>query len=125
MTEEDLEEFHKQMDAAQSNEERQQIRLRWMPHMARCMRSTNTHIKAIEKSVGTQFQLLEARCEEIHKDVCDLGAKVDRLHETPKWKDNKMEWLKANWVWVVVMLYIAQSLLGLNVASLIERFFGS
>ena len=32
MTEEDLEEFHKQMDAAQSNEERQQIRLRWMPH---------------------------------------------------------------------------------------------
>ena len=110
MTDEDLETFTKLMEQAKTDEERSRIRSQWLPHLSRCLVSTNRHVKAVE----------DALCS-VTEGIKNLGEKMDRLHSVPKFKEDKIGWLKANWMWCVIMLYILQSLFGVNVAGMIQK----
>ena len=109
MTDDDLETFTKLMEQAKTDEERNRIRSQWLPHLSRCLVSTNRHVKAVE----------DALCS-VTEGITKLGEKMEHLHSVPKFKDDKIGWLKANWMWCVIMLYILQSLFGIDVASIIQ-----
>lgn len=112
MTDEEMTTFERQMKEAKSEEERIRIRELWQPHMMRCLNSTNRRIKKIEGLMAT------------HEDIDKIFSRINTLHAAPSWKDNKVEWLKANWMWLVVMFYIFQSMFGVNVAEHIQRILG-
>ncbi|MGN0885711.1 MAG: hypothetical protein ACI4RT_01810 [Candidatus Spyradenecus sp.] len=115
MHDEDIATFDKQMSNAKTDEERTNLLWQWFPHFARCLNSTNAHIKAVERAQNDGLA-------EIRKGLDTIRATIEELHRVPRWSTDKLGWLKANWMWVVIMLYIAQSMLGVNVAVLIERF---
>lgn len=106
MTYEDMERFFEELMAATTEEERQAVRARWLPMLVRCLDSTNAHVKEAEKMAREA----ESLAKEARDGVIALKATVETLHKTPKWSEDKMGWLKANWMWVVVMLYMLQSL---------------
>lgn len=103
MTDEEMTTFDHQMKDAKTEEERQRIRELWQPHMMRCLNSTNRRVKSIEGAMAT------------HADVDKIFTRINELHAKAKWKDNKVEWMKENWMWVVVFLYMIQSLFGIDV----------
>lgn len=111
MTDDELETFMRLMEQAQSEEEKRRIQEQWLPHLSRCLVSTNRHVKAVEEAL-----------QELGTNIVDIKNKIDRLQAAPTWKEDKWGWLKANWMWCVIMLYMLQNLFGVNVASLIERF---
>lgn len=109
MTDDELQTLSKLMENAKSEEERRHIQEQWLPHLSRCLVSTNLHVKAVEEAVAN----LTATMKEIND-------KMSSLHSAPSWKDDKVGWIKANWMWCVILLYVLQSLFGIDVASLIR-----
>lgn len=99
MTDEEKSLLEEQLKKAETPEARLEVWLLWWPHMARCLASTNRHVKSAETSLGN-----------INAGLNALVDKVNKLHAKAKWKDGKLEWLKENWMWVVVFLYMIQSL---------------
>lgn len=112
MTDEEMTTFEHQMHDAKTEEERKRIRELWQPHMMRCLNSTNRRVKKIENAMAT------------HEDVDKIFTRINSLHAAPHWKDNKLEWLKVNWMWLVVMFYIIQSLLGVDVGEYVQQILG-
>lgn len=113
MTDHDIQERRRQLDAAQTPEERIIIERVWQEKSLRCQAHTAERVKQLLKDAATKT------------DIHEIVEKIDRLHSSPKWKDNKLEWLKANWMWVLVLLYMLQSMFGVNVSAIIERIFES
>lgn len=113
MTEEDLESFTALMENAKTDEERGRIKEQWLPHLSRCLLSTNKHVKAVEEAV-----------EEVSDRIEKLSQKMDRLHNQPSFKEDRIGWLRTNWMWCIIMLYVLQQLLGINAAGLIQNWLG-
>lgn len=103
MTDEEMTTFEHQMREANTEEERKRIRELWQPHMMRCINSTNRRVKTIESLMAT------------HADVDKIFTRINKLHARVRWKDNKIEWVKENWMWLVVLCYILQSMFGINI----------
>lgn len=99
MTDDEQALLEEQLRKAETPEARLEVWLLWWPHMARCLASTNRHVKSAEASL-----------ENIDNGLNALVDKVNKLHAKAKWKDDKLGWLKENWMWVVVFLYMIQSL---------------
>lgn len=112
MTEEDIDTLTAQLRESPDFNGKATILFVWVPHIARCMRSTNAHVKALEG----QF---EETANGLRDGLADVIAKIDSLHKKAKFvKGERVEWVKENWMWVVVLGYIIQSLFGVDVSEL-------
>lgn len=117
MTDDELKLFADSLSAAKNDEERARVRDQWLPHMARCLISTNRHIKTMEE---TSRQSLDA----IRGDIDAIGAKIDRLHRAPKWGEDKLGWLMANWLQLAVMAYLLKAL-GIELGPIVRALLGA
>lgn len=113
MKDEDLETFTALMENARTDEERMRIKEQWLPHLSRCLINTNKHVKAVEEAV-----------QEVSDRIEKLSQKMDRLHNFPSFKDDRAGWLRQNWMWCIIMLYVLQQLLGVPAATIIQHWLG-
>lgn len=116
MTDEDIRERRRQLDAAQTPEERTVIERVWQEKSLICQAHTAERVKELVQKSATKA------------DIEGIGSRISALHSCPKFKDDKLGWLRQNWLWVMAFLYMLQSMLGVNVVDLvnkiIERMFG-
>ncbi|HIV09538.1 MAG TPA: hypothetical protein IAC79_05445 [Candidatus Spyradenecus faecavium] len=113
MTDDEQALLEEQLRKAETPEARLEVWLLWWPHMARCLASTNRHVK------GT-----EATLERIDENLNDLAGMIEKYHGKTSWKADKLGWLKENWMWVVVFLYMLQSLGVEGVFGKLAALFG-
>lgn len=111
MTDEEMTTFDHQMKEARTDEERQRIRELWQPHMMRCLNSTNRRVKQIEKGMATR------------EDVDKVFNRINELHRSPRFSEDKIGWLKEHWMHVCVALYIFQEWLGIEPKTLLSLLF--
>ena len=116
MNREDLDTFMDQASRASTSEERLAVLCNWTPHMARCLQSTNTRVKDLEV---TQAE----GCKALHESIAEIKRDITALHSSPKWKDDRLGWLRENWTWVMLMLIFIQTSFGINVSGVIQHIF--
>lgn len=109
MNEDELNLYNELVNEAKSGEEREAVRAKFLPHMARCIIKANKRIRAIEDANGEAFR-------RINESLAAIRAKVNGLHSSPAWKDDKIGWLKAHWMELAIALYVLKSL-GVDVGS--------
>ena len=69
-----------------------------------------------------ELEFIKQNLSEIRQEIYQIRSTMERLHQLPKWKDDKMAWLKMNWMWIVIMLYVLQSMLGIETTEIIGQF---
>lgn len=111
MTDEEMTTFDHQMKEARTDEERQRIRELWQPHMMRCLNSTNRRVKTIEKGMATR------------EDVDKVFNRINELHRSPRFSEDKVGWLQEHWMEMCIMLYIVQQWLGIEPRALFGLLF--
>lgn len=107
MTDEDLHERRRQLDAARTPEERAAIERVWTEHSLRCQAHTAARVKEIMRTMATK------------KDIAQLSAKIGALHSVPKWSEDKAGWLVGHWFQLIVAAYILKSL-GVEVGPIVK-----
>lgn len=106
MTEEELALFDDMVLDAKTDADRSAVIAKWLPHFARCLISTNRHVKKVEAAIDA------------------LNKKIDRLHSKPLWKDDKMGWLLSHWLEIAVFLYLLKSF-GVEIGPIAGALLGT
>lgn len=114
MNKEDLDTFMDQARRANTNEEKLTVLCTWTPHMARCLQSTNIRVKDLEVNQAEG-------CKALHESIAEIKRDITALHSSPKWKDDRLGWLKDNWTWVMLMLIFIQTSFGVNVSGVLQH----
>lgn len=73
---------------AQTEGARTRVLVHWLPILVRCQIKTAARAKL--------------HVEQLRR----LEAKVDALHAAPRFKDDKLGWLRANWKWLIIFLLL-------------------
>lgn len=112
MTDEDLTERRRQLDAAKSPEEKAVIESIWKEHSLRCQAHTATRVKQLVATTATKG------------DITAVLDQINRLHSSPRWKEDKAGWIAKHWLEIVVFAYILKTL-GIELGPLVKAAIGA
>lgn len=88
--------FEAEWGAAKTDSERIEVLGDQAKAQILCSMSTKMHIKGLET--------------ELERGLKAIVEKIDRLHGTPRFRDDPLGWLRCNWKWLVIFMLTVKQL---------------